>query len=176
VYLGAHIGIAGGLAEAPAVGRGIGCEAIQIFSKSPQMWAGPAFSPEAVEGFRVAVRREDLKATAVHHGYLANLASPKAVGLKRSRTALLDELGRAQGQQSASTAQQNQIQFAQQQQQNQLRGLQGIASLYGVDTGLLASGLGDVGRLLGTRAGISSNGLSLAGPISDLGMATLGMF
>ena len=89
---------------------------------------------------------------------------------------LLDELGRAQGQQSASTAQQNQIQFAQQQQQNQLRGLQGIASLYGVDTGLLASGLGDVGRLLGTRAGISSNGLSLAGPISALGMATLGMF
>jgi len=96
VYLGAHIGIAGGLAEAPAVGRGIGCEAIQIFSKSPQMWAGPAFSPEAVEGFRVAVRREGLKATAVHHGYLANLASPKAVGLKRSRAALLDELGRAE--------------------------------------------------------------------------------
>ena len=89
---------------------------------------------------------------------------------------LLDELGRAQSGQSARTAQQNQIQFAQQQQQNMLRGLQGIASLYGVDTGLLASGLGDVGHLLATRAGISSNGMNLAGPISGLGLATMGIF
>jgi len=89
---------------------------------------------------------------------------------------LLDELGRAQSGQSASTAQQNQIQFAQQQQQNMLRGLQGIASLYGVDTGLLASGLGDVGHLLATRAGISSNGMNLVGPISGLGLATMGIF
>ena len=89
---------------------------------------------------------------------------------------LLDELGRARAQQSASTAQQNQIQFAQQQQQNMLQGLQGIASLYGVDTGLLASGLGDVGRLLGTRAGISSNDMSVLGPAAGLGLAALGLF
>ena len=91
-------------------------------------------------------------------------------------SALLDELGRAQAQQSASTAQQNQIQFAQQQQQNMLQGLQGIASLYGVDTGLLASGLGDVGRLLGTRAGISNNGMGILGPVAGIGLAALGMF
>jgi len=89
---------------------------------------------------------------------------------------LLDDLGRAQAQQSASTAQQNQIQFAQQQQQNLMAGLQGIASLYGVDTGLLASGLGNVGQLLSTRAGISSNGMGLVGPITGLGLATLGIF
>ncbi len=91
-------------------------------------------------------------------------------------SAMLDDLGRAQAQQGASTAQQNQIQFAQQQQNNMMAGLQGIASLYGVDTGLLASGLGDVGKLLGTRAGISSNGTALLGPITGLGLATLGMF
>ena len=89
---------------------------------------------------------------------------------------LLDELGRAQAQQSAGAAQRNQIQFAQQQQQNMLRGLQGIASLYGVDTGLLASGLGNAGSLLATRAGISNNGNALLGPISGLGLASLGMF
>jgi len=91
-------------------------------------------------------------------------------------SALLEDLGRAQAQQSASTAQQNQIQFAQQQQNNMMSGLQGIASLYGVDTGLLASGLGDVGKLLGTRASISSNGTALLGPITGLGLASLGMF
>jgi len=89
---------------------------------------------------------------------------------------MLDELGRAQGQQSASTAQQNQVQFAQQQQQNMLQGLQGIASLYGVDTGLLASGLGQSGSLLNTRAGLSSNGNALLGPVSGLGLASLGIF
>jgi len=87
----------------------------------------------------------------------------------------LDDLGRARAQQSASTAQQNQIQFAQQQQQNMLAGLQGLASLYGVDTGMLVSGLGQSGSLLNTRAGISSNGNAYLGPLSGLGLASFGL-
>ncbi|MCI4344986.1 MAG: deoxyribonuclease IV [Thermoplasmata archaeon] len=96
MYLGAHIGIAGGLAEAPTVGRKIGCEAIQIFSKSPQMWAGPPLAEPAAKAFAQAVRNEGLHTTAVHHGYLTNLASPKPPQLKQSRTAFLDELKRAE--------------------------------------------------------------------------------
>jgi deoxyribonuclease IV len=96
VYLGAHIGIAGGLANAPAVARSIGADAMQIFSKSPQMWAGPALDPASCEGFRAAVAAEGIRATAVHHGYLTNLASPKASGLALSRRAFLDELRRAE--------------------------------------------------------------------------------
>ena len=95
MWLGAHIGIADGLANAVREGRKIGCDAIQIFSKSPQMWSGPAIAPAAAEEFRAAVRSEGLRATAVHHGYLANLGSPKAFVLRRSREAFLDELGRA---------------------------------------------------------------------------------
>jgi len=96
VYLGAHIGIANGLAEAVLDGHRIGCEAIQIFSKSPQMWSGPPTSAEAAERFRAAVRTEGIRATAVHHGYLANLASPKHDLLLRARQAFRDELGRAE--------------------------------------------------------------------------------
>jgi deoxyribonuclease-4 len=95
VWLGAHIGISDGLGEAPRKGREIGCDAIQIFSKSPQMWAGPPIADEAAEAFRAAVRDVGLKATAVHHGYLINLASPKKAMLGRSRKALLDEILRA---------------------------------------------------------------------------------
>jgi len=95
MWLGAHLGIAGGLAEAVHEGRKIGCDSLQIFSKSPQMWSGPAIAPAAAEEFRAAVGSEGLRATAVHHGYLANLASPKAFVLRRSRTAFLDEVGRA---------------------------------------------------------------------------------
>jgi deoxyribonuclease IV len=96
VWLGAHIGISDGLAGAPGTGRRIGCDAIQIFSKSPQMWAGPPIAPEAAEGFRAAVKSEGLKATAVHHGYLVNLASPKKAMLARSRTTFVDEIRRAE--------------------------------------------------------------------------------
>ncbi len=96
MILGAHLGIAGGLGEAVRAGRGIGCDAIQIFSKSPQMWAGPAISPAAAEEFREAVRSQGLRATAVHHGYLANLASPKRPMLERSRRAFADEIARAE--------------------------------------------------------------------------------
>jgi deoxyribonuclease IV len=96
VWLGAHIGIADGLPLAPATGRRIGCEAIQIFSKSPQMWDGPPIAAEAAQGFRAAVAAEGLKATAVHHGYLVNLASPKKPMLARSRTTFVDEIRRAE--------------------------------------------------------------------------------
>ena len=95
MWLGAHLGIAGGLAEAVREGRKIGCDSLQIFSKSPQIWSGPAIAPAAAEAFRAAVIAEGLCATAVHHGYLANLASPKAFVLRRSRAAFLDELDRA---------------------------------------------------------------------------------
>lgn len=94
--LGAHIGIADGLAQSAVTARGIGCEVIQIFSKSPQMWAGAAIPEESGKEFAEAVRREGLKSTAVHHGYLANLASPKPPQLKQSRSAFLDELKRAE--------------------------------------------------------------------------------
>ena len=96
MWLGAHLGIADGLADAAHEARRIGCESLQIFSKSPQMWSGPAIAPAAAEEFRAAVRAEGLRATAVHHGYLANLASPKPDTLERSRRAFQDELARAE--------------------------------------------------------------------------------
>ena len=96
MYLGAHIGIAEGLAKAVRAGRLVGCESIQIFAKSPPLWAGPPIPPEAAEEFRAAVRAEGMRATAVHHGYLANLASPKRPMLERSRRAFVDEIQRAE--------------------------------------------------------------------------------
>ena len=39
IMLGAHISIAGGIDQAPARGKAIGCEAIQIFTKSNRGWA-----------------------------------------------------------------------------------------------------------------------------------------
>lgn len=96
MHLGAHVGVAGGMGKAPALGRSIGCDAIQIFAKSPQMWKGPPISDEAAEAFRAGVKSERIAGTAVHHGYLLNLANPKPELRKVSQAAFLDELGRAE--------------------------------------------------------------------------------
>jgi deoxyribonuclease IV len=95
MYLGAHLGIAGGFAEAVEDAERLEADALQIFAKSPQMWSGPPVSAEAAERFRAAVRSSRLRATAVHHGYLLNLASPKPENLERSRAAFRDEIARA---------------------------------------------------------------------------------
>jgi deoxyribonuclease IV len=96
MWLGAHIGIAEGLPEAVATGREIGCEAIQIFSKSPQMWGSAPIDPAVAKSFHEAVLKEGLRSTAVHQSYLPNLASPKKALLTRSRKTFVDELRRAE--------------------------------------------------------------------------------
>lgn len=63
----------------------------------------------------------------------------------------LDQLARDQAQQESSTAQQNQIAFANKAQQNQLSALQGLSGLYGVDANLLGRTLGIPAELLGVR-------------------------
>ncbi|HET9402522.1 MAG TPA: hypothetical protein VFO34_16375 [Candidatus Acidoferrales bacterium] len=63
----------------------------------------------------------------------------------------LDQLARDQAQQSAATAQQNQIAFANKAQQNRLTALQGLSGLYGVDANLLGRTLGIPAELLGVR-------------------------
>jgi deoxyribonuclease-4 len=94
--LGAHIGISDGFDAAVHTAKKIGCETLQIFSKSPQMWKGAPISEESVQGFRAALAETGIRPTAIHHGYLLNLATPKRWMLKQSRKAFLEELERAE--------------------------------------------------------------------------------
>jgi deoxyribonuclease-4 len=96
MILGAHIGIAEGLPDAVREAKKIGADALQIFSKSPQMWSGPPIAASAAEGFRTAVTAEGIRATAVHHGYLINLGTPKPDNLEKSRGVFVDEIRRAE--------------------------------------------------------------------------------
>ena len=96
MILGAHLGIAEGLPEAVREARKIDADALQIFSKSPQMWTGPPIAPAAAEAFRAALREERIRATAVHHGYLINLGSPKPDSLEKSRSVFVEEIQRAE--------------------------------------------------------------------------------
>ncbi|MCC6178132.1 MAG: deoxyribonuclease IV [Chloroflexi bacterium] len=74
VKLGAHVS-GGGLRGIPGKASGIGCEAVQIFASSPQMWRPPSTKPEEAANFCAACANAGLGPIAVHAIYLVNPAS-----------------------------------------------------------------------------------------------------
>ncbi len=96
MYLGAHMSIAESIALAPARGRAVGCEAIQIFSRSPRMLRRTKpLTPEETGAFRENLAKNGIVRAVIHANYLINLASPKKASLKYSREAFVEELERA---------------------------------------------------------------------------------
>ena len=96
MYLGAHISIAGGVALAPERGRKVGCEAIQIFSRSPRMLRKTKpLAAEELEAFRANLEGHGIRRAIVHANYLINLGSPRASARKVAQKAFIEELERA---------------------------------------------------------------------------------
>ena len=85
--------IAGGAPKAVARATDLGCDAFQIFVKSPNRWRNAPRSEEESRAFRDAREAAGLPVVA-HAGYLINLASPKDDVRATSRDALADELRR----------------------------------------------------------------------------------
>ncbi len=85
--------VAGGAPASVERARELGCDAFQIFVKSPNRWASKPRPASETDAFRAA--REDAALPVVAHaGYLINLASPKPEVRAKSHDALLDELRR----------------------------------------------------------------------------------
>ena len=74
VRLGAHVS-GGGLKGIPGKAVPIGCEGIQVFASSPQMWRPPSCKPEEAAAFRAACAAAGLGPVAVHAIYLVNPAA-----------------------------------------------------------------------------------------------------
>jgi deoxyribonuclease-4 len=97
LILGAHCSIAGGFPEAAKAGRWIGCDAIQIFSRSPRMLAHTKpITPEAAKAWRESLAENRIESTMIHTNYLINLATPDKRMRKVARTAFVEEMERAQ--------------------------------------------------------------------------------
>ena len=95
--IGIHTSIAGSYLNALESAHKLGCNALQIFSASPRMWAGgPARIPEvAAEAFRARRATLGLGPLVTHANYLINLAAPQPMLRTRSIQAFHDELVRA---------------------------------------------------------------------------------
>jgi len=95
MYIGCHISIAGGIDNAPKRATDLGCEVMQIFTRSPQGGKTTELTLELIEKFKLEVKNCKLKATFVHTPYYINLASTNNRICYGSVTAIREELERA---------------------------------------------------------------------------------
>jgi deoxyribonuclease-4 len=73
--IGCHVSIAGGIQNAPKSGMDLGCEAIQIFTRSPQGGKTPTLTNEICEEFKTLNLKFKIKEVYVHTPYYINFAS-----------------------------------------------------------------------------------------------------
>src|SRR5689334_17935155 len=93
-YLGAHMSIAGGHHLALQRAASVGCEALQVFTKSSRQWAAPPLREDEVQKFRDGMATGPVKKVIAHDSYLLNLGSPDAAQRSRAVGAFVDELER----------------------------------------------------------------------------------
>ncbi|MBI3292537.1 MAG: deoxyribonuclease IV [Elusimicrobia bacterium] len=90
--IGVHCSIRKGLCGALEEARRLGCDALQMFTRSPRMWARRTLSDEEVEVFRAERQRRKLFPLAVHTPYLPNLCTSDERLYSRSLLALKEDL------------------------------------------------------------------------------------
>lgn len=93
--LGAHMSIAGGFDLAIERGLKVGCQTVQIFSKSNNQWAAPPIPESKAEQFKQAVRTSGIGPVFAHDAYLINVGSPDPQLHAKSKQALKVEVERA---------------------------------------------------------------------------------
>ena len=94
--LGAHMSIAGGVANALLLGKSVDCAAIQIFTRSARQWAAKPYTHEEVEQFLRNRKKTGIGTVIAHDSYLLNLASPDGALRNRSVAAFVDEFERCE--------------------------------------------------------------------------------
>lgn len=97
-YIGAHVGVSGGVAGTPATAASIGAKAFALFTGSSNRWVSKAISEEAAEEFKANCRLYGFTPGVIlpHDNFLINLGSPDAKKLELSRKSFLDEMKRCE--------------------------------------------------------------------------------
>jgi deoxyribonuclease-4 len=94
--LGAHMSIAGGVQNALFQGKEVGCETVQIFTKSSRQWVAKPLSEEEIARFHLAKKETGIITVVAHDSYLYNFAAPNEPLRKKSVAGLIDEMHRCE--------------------------------------------------------------------------------
>jgi deoxyribonuclease-4 len=93
--IGCHVSGAGGLENAPARAKELGCEAFQMFTRSPQGGKAAPISEETAEKFKAAMAKAKLEDFVVHAPYFVNFGSIAPNIYHGSISVITDELERS---------------------------------------------------------------------------------
>ena len=93
--LGAHLPTAKGFSHALQHAQTLGCDCLQIFSKSPRQWNAKPLDSELAARFRDQWEASGFAPLVAHDSYLINLAAPDETVLEKSIAAMIDEVERA---------------------------------------------------------------------------------
>ncbi|MCM2265679.1 MAG: deoxyribonuclease IV [Desulfuromonadales bacterium] len=91
---GAHMSVAGGLAQAFPRALAVGATAVQIFTKNANRWSAPPPTADEITAFRDAWQQSGIGPVMVHDAYLINLAATDEANWERSKAAMREELQR----------------------------------------------------------------------------------
>lgn len=95
-YIGAHVSVAGGMANAPVRAHAIGAKAFALFTGSSNRWVSKEISDDEVEKFKDNCNLYGYTPAVIlpHDNFLINLGSPDEKKLAMSRKSFLDEVNR----------------------------------------------------------------------------------
>lgn len=91
--LGAHMPITGGVDKAVLRGQEVGCDAIQIFTRSPRQWRPRALKDDEVLRFQQNRQDTGIDPIVAHDCYLINLGSPDEQLWEKSLHVFMEEMG-----------------------------------------------------------------------------------
>ncbi len=94
--IGAHVSIAGGLDRSVFRAVKIGCETIQIFTKSNAQWSARKLTLDEVDKFKSELAKFKIHPVVVHSSYLINLCARDREILNKSRRSFVEELKRCE--------------------------------------------------------------------------------
>jgi len=95
--LGAHMSITGGVDKALLRGHEVGCETIQIFTRSPRQWRPRVFKDDEILRLRQNQKQTGIDPVVAHDCYLINLGSPDEELWEKSLRVFVEELGHCLG-------------------------------------------------------------------------------
>jgi deoxyribonuclease IV len=94
--LGAHMSIAGGVDNAILQGKEVGCDTVQLFTKSSRQWVSKPLGEEEIARFHRAKKATGLIKVVAHDSYLYNFAAADDALRKKSVAGLVDEMERCE--------------------------------------------------------------------------------
>ena len=97
MILGVHVSGAGNIYQALDIAHNLGCDTLQIFSRSPQTWRkGAQIAPEDIREFNARRKKLKINPVFIHISYLINLASPDARLYRGSIQAYIEDIQEAE--------------------------------------------------------------------------------